>query len=175
MENLQIHKVWVNHVLLIKFCESCQRFCIRSCHLVERFPHQLRNGLWWRFHVNKDIFPMRIERGLTEIMVWFAHSSRLFLPGRFVTLLFWTVLQWLVKRQLWAGQPLQNLSLDWQRSNGKFVQGAAGQTASADCSSHIKSSNGLCLQIQAPKRSSLYKEIGLLYTMEKPQYLYEKS
>lgn len=155
-------------VLLIKFCESCQRFCIRSRHLVKRFSYQLRKGVWWGFRVNTDIFPMRIERGLTEIVVWFTHPSRLFLPGSFVTLLFCTVLQWLVKRQLWAGEPLQNLSLHWQRSNGKFVQGAAGQTTSADCSSHIKSSNGLCLEIQAPKRSSLYKEIGLLYTMETP-------
>lgn len=161
--------------LLIKFCESCQRFCIRSCHLVKWFSYQLRNGLWWCVHVSNDIFPMRVERGLTEIVIWFTHPSRLFLPGSFVTLLFCTVLQWLVKRQLWAGQPLQNLSLNWQRSNGKFVQGAAGQTASADGSSQIKSSNGLCLEIQAPKRSSLYKEIGLLYTMETPQYLYEKS
>lgn len=161
--------------LLIRFCDSCQRFCIRSCHLVKWFSYQLRNGLWWGFQVNKNIFPMRIERGLTEIVVWFTHPSRLFLPWSFLTLLFCTFLQWLVKRQLWAGQPLQNLSLNWQRSNGKFVQGAAGQTASADCSSHIKSSNGLHLEIQAPKRSSLYKETGLLYMMETPQNLYEKS
>lgn len=161
--------------LLIKFCDSCQRFCIRSCHLVKWFSYQLHNCLWRGFHVNNDIFPMRRERGLTEIVVWFTHLSRLFLTRSFATLLLWTFLQWLVKRQLWAGEPLQNLSLNWQRSNGKFVQGAAGQTASADCSSQIKSSNGLRLEIQAPKRSSLYKEIGLLYTMETLQYLYEKS
>lgn len=161
--------------LLSKFCESCQRFCVRSCLRVEWFSHQLRNGLWWGLHVYNDLLPMRTEGGLTEIMVGFTHPFRLFLPWSFVTLLFWTVLQWLVKRQLWAGQPLQNLSLNWQGSNGKFVEGAAGQTASADCSSHIESSNGLWLQIQAPKRSSLYKEIGLLYMMETLQYLYEKS
>lgn len=161
--------------LLIKFCDSCQRFCIRSCHLVKWFSYQLRNRLRWGFHVNNDTFPVRIERSLTEIVVRFTHLSRLFLAWSFATPLLCTFLQWLVKRQLRAGQPLQNLSLNWQRSNGKFVQGAAGQTASADCSSHSKSSNGFRLEIQAPKRSSLYKEIGWLYTMETPQYLYEKS
>lgn len=163
-------------LLLIKLCDSCQGFCVRSRHRVQWFSHQLRKGWRYGLHVN-GLFPMRIERGLTEVMVGFTHPSRLFLPWSSAVLLFGTVLQWLVERQLWAGEPLQNLSLNWQGSDGKLVEGAAGQTASADCAAHIKSSNRFCLQAQAPKRSSLYKETGLLYTMEtlQPVPLREES